>query len=179
MTPAFLLTRQWVDDRDGLRLDFWLSTAEGPMSVSIHGQQALFFIRQIRLRAVQALLADQPRRQHQAAAVEAVSPVSRSARFTSTRNNSCTARAIASHSRASPVTSPISARPNAFCANDSSPRPSKSTPITAPSRCTMCACSRVTIAPTSKVMSFDIESDYESDALFSIAFRQFAACGEC
>ena len=46
MTPAFLLTRQWVDDRDGVRLDFWLSTAAGPMLVSIHQQKALFFIRQ-------------------------------------------------------------------------------------------------------------------------------------
>jgi DNA polymerase-2 len=46
VTPGFLLTRQWADDRDGVRLDFWLSTAQGPMSVSIHGQKALFFIRQ-------------------------------------------------------------------------------------------------------------------------------------
>ena len=46
MTPGFLLTRQWADDRDGVRLDFWLSTAQGPMSVSIHGQKPLFFIRQ-------------------------------------------------------------------------------------------------------------------------------------
>jgi hypothetical protein len=46
VTPAFLLTRQWVDDRDGVRLDFWLSTAAGPMLVSIHQQKALFFIRQ-------------------------------------------------------------------------------------------------------------------------------------
>jgi len=46
VTPGFLLTRQWVDDRDGIRLDFWLSTPAGPMSVSIHQQKALFFIRQ-------------------------------------------------------------------------------------------------------------------------------------
>jgi DNA polymerase-2 len=46
MTPGFLLTRQWADDRDGVRLDFWLSTAQGPMSVSIHQQKSLFFVRQ-------------------------------------------------------------------------------------------------------------------------------------
>jgi len=46
VTPGFLLTRQWADDRDGIRLDLWLSTAAGPMSVSIHQQRALFFIRQ-------------------------------------------------------------------------------------------------------------------------------------
>ncbi|MCP4386954.1 MAG: hypothetical protein GY802_01550, partial [Gammaproteobacteria bacterium] len=46
MTPAFLLTRQWVDQADGVRLDFWLTSAQGPLQVSIHRQQALFFIRQ-------------------------------------------------------------------------------------------------------------------------------------
>ena len=46
MTPAFLLTRQWSDEKDGVRLDFWLTTAQGPLKVSIHQQQALFFIRQ-------------------------------------------------------------------------------------------------------------------------------------
>src|SRR5210317_177976 len=58
MTPGFLLTRQWVDDRDGVRLDFWLSTAEGPLMVSIHGQQALFFIRQFDVPAATQLLAN-------------------------------------------------------------------------------------------------------------------------
>ena len=45
-TPGFILTRQWQDDRDGVRLDFWLSTPGGPLSVSLHRQKALFFIRQ-------------------------------------------------------------------------------------------------------------------------------------
>ena len=46
MIPGFLLTRQWIDGADGLRLDFWLNTADGPLAISIHQQQALFFIRQ-------------------------------------------------------------------------------------------------------------------------------------
>jgi len=46
LTPAFLLTRQWSDDKDGVRLDFWLTAAQGPLMVSIHQQKALFFIRQ-------------------------------------------------------------------------------------------------------------------------------------
>ena len=58
MTPGFLLTRQWVDDDDGVRLDFWLSTSEGPLMVSIHGQQALFFIRQSDVPATMKLLAN-------------------------------------------------------------------------------------------------------------------------
>ena len=46
MIPAYLLTRQWVDERDGVRLDFWLASDRGPLAVSIHRQQALFFIHQ-------------------------------------------------------------------------------------------------------------------------------------
>ena len=45
LIPAFLLTRQWFDDADGIRLDFWLTSAAGPLRVSIHGQQGVFFVR--------------------------------------------------------------------------------------------------------------------------------------
>ena len=57
MTPGFLLTRQWQDERDGIRLDFWLTTDQGPLQVSIHRQQAIFFIRQADENTVAELLA--------------------------------------------------------------------------------------------------------------------------
>ena len=60
MIPAFLLTRQWADDRDGLRLDFWLTCDDGPFRVSIHGQQALFFIRSSDAARAAELLDGQP-----------------------------------------------------------------------------------------------------------------------
>ena len=59
MIPAFLLTRQWFDDTDGIRLDFWLASAAGPLKVSIHGQQALFFIRQADAGTAARLLGEQ------------------------------------------------------------------------------------------------------------------------
>ena len=46
MTPGFLLTRHWQDTSRGVRLEFWLSTARGPLQVYRHGQQPIFFIRQ-------------------------------------------------------------------------------------------------------------------------------------
>ena len=58
MTPGFLLTRQWQDTPDGVRLDFWLNTPEGPLPVSIHRQQVLFFIRRSDQEAVKQLLGD-------------------------------------------------------------------------------------------------------------------------
>ena len=44
MIPGFLLTRQWQDTPQGIRLDFWLCTEQGPLQVSIRRQQAIFFI---------------------------------------------------------------------------------------------------------------------------------------
>ena len=58
MIPGFLLTRQWVDDKDGVRLDLWFATTQGPLAVSIHQQRALFFIRQVDEMAAQKLLAN-------------------------------------------------------------------------------------------------------------------------
>ncbi|MCU7939395.1 MAG: DNA polymerase II [gamma proteobacterium symbiont of Bathyaustriella thionipta] len=42
---AFLLTRQWRDTVKGIVLDFWFSSASGPVHVLIENQQAVFFIR--------------------------------------------------------------------------------------------------------------------------------------
>jgi len=55
-TPAFLLTRQWQDTAQGIRLDFWMSTARGPLQVSIHRQQAIFFIRAADVPRAEALI---------------------------------------------------------------------------------------------------------------------------
>ena len=60
MTPGFLLTRQWQDEQDGIRLDFWLTTDQGPLQVSIHRQQAIFFIRQVDEKTVAELMASSP-----------------------------------------------------------------------------------------------------------------------
>ncbi len=56
MIPAFLLTRQWFDEADGVRLQFWLSSERGPIEVAIRHQSVLFFIRRQDRDAVAALL---------------------------------------------------------------------------------------------------------------------------
>ncbi|MCZ6798709.1 MAG: DNA polymerase II [Gammaproteobacteria bacterium] len=58
MTPGFLLTRQWQDTPRGIRLDFWISTARGPLQVSLHRQQGIFFIRQADVSRAEALVSD-------------------------------------------------------------------------------------------------------------------------
>lgn len=56
MTPGFLLTRQWQDTPQGIRLDFWLCTEQGPLQVSIRRQQAIFFILQADAERAASLL---------------------------------------------------------------------------------------------------------------------------
>jgi DNA polymerase-2 len=43
---GFLLTRQWQDTECGILLNLWFSTSSGPVNVIIDRQQAIFFIRQ-------------------------------------------------------------------------------------------------------------------------------------
>ena len=45
LTPSFLLTRQWRDTPKGICLDFWLTSEKGPIHVSIPNQKVIFFIR--------------------------------------------------------------------------------------------------------------------------------------
>jgi len=58
MVPGFLLTRHWQDTRQGLRLEFWLKTASGPLQVLLHAQQPVFFIRQCDAAQAMRLLHD-------------------------------------------------------------------------------------------------------------------------
>jgi DNA polymerase-2 len=42
--PGFLLTRHWRDADDGVELDFWLATEDGPRRVRVPGQSAIAFV---------------------------------------------------------------------------------------------------------------------------------------
>lgn len=46
MIKAFLLTRQTQDTPDGIQLEFWFSSERGPLRVLLNQQDAVFFIRQ-------------------------------------------------------------------------------------------------------------------------------------
>jgi len=53
---AFLLTRQAMDTDKGIQLIFWFSTNNGPVKVIIINQKAVFFIRQQDVKFAQSLL---------------------------------------------------------------------------------------------------------------------------
>ena len=53
---AFILTRQWRDAEDGLRLIYWVRAATGPVQVEVRQQEAVCFVESEQLPQAQALL---------------------------------------------------------------------------------------------------------------------------
>lgn len=60
MIKAFLLTRQAQDSPQGIQLEFWFNSPQGPLKVIINQQHAIFFIRQSDVEKCQVLLSEQP-----------------------------------------------------------------------------------------------------------------------
>lgn len=54
--PGFVLTRQWREQADGLRLIYWLYTARGPLQVEITAQEAVCFLPSRFARQAESLL---------------------------------------------------------------------------------------------------------------------------
>lgn len=61
MSKAFLLTRHAYDTPQGIQLELWFSSEHGPVQVFITSQQAVFFIRQQDMEKTTALLSSQYR----------------------------------------------------------------------------------------------------------------------
>uniref|UniRef100_UPI00356764E6 3'-5' exonuclease n=1 Tax=Pontibacterium sp. TaxID=2036026 RepID=UPI00356764E6 len=55
--PGFLLTRQQLDQADGICLRYWICGPDGPFSVDIPAQEAVFFIHDEQLDAARTALA--------------------------------------------------------------------------------------------------------------------------
>jgi DNA polymerase-2 len=53
---AFLLTRQWIDTPDGIQLELWLNTEKGAYKLVIKNQQTLFFVAQADIPAIEQTL---------------------------------------------------------------------------------------------------------------------------
>lgn len=53
---GFLLTRNWRDTPAGVELEFWFSTADGPLCVLVSGEQSVFFLAQGEVQRAQELL---------------------------------------------------------------------------------------------------------------------------
>jgi DNA polymerase-2 len=57
---GFLLTRNWRDTPAGIELEFWFSTAQGPLCVLVRREQSVFFLEQGALEQARAVLGELP-----------------------------------------------------------------------------------------------------------------------
>jgi DNA polymerase II len=57
MLNGFLLTRQWLDGPSGIQLNFWMVTDQGPIQLAISHQKAIFFVREIDAERISQLIA--------------------------------------------------------------------------------------------------------------------------
>ena len=55
MSKAFLLTRQSYDTKNGIQIELWFRSTEGPIQVFINQQKAVFFIRQTSTKQVEKI----------------------------------------------------------------------------------------------------------------------------
>jgi DNA polymerase-2 len=55
---GFLLTRNWRDTPDGIELEFWFSTAQGPLCALVRGEHSVFFLAENALTEARTLLRD-------------------------------------------------------------------------------------------------------------------------
>ncbi len=54
---GFLLTRQWRDAADGVELEFWFSTPQGPLHARVRGERSVFFLPEEQLGPARRILA--------------------------------------------------------------------------------------------------------------------------
>ena len=169
MIPGFLLTRQWADDKDGVRLDLWLTTSQGPLAVSIHQQRALFFIRQADEMAVTALLGNIHGVSIRQLELKTFSQQAVSAVYFTSQQQLYRARDRLAQNGLACYEADIRPTERFLCERF----------ITAAVDVDADYSSDVLhnvrlqagdYSPDFEIMSLDIESDYENDTLFSIAF---------
>jgi len=166
---AFLLTRQSFDVENSVQLEFWFSSDSGPIKVIISGQQVLFFINQVDESQVKPLLSGLSHVEIKALDLKNFEsgPISgiyfqsqqqlyRARDILQKQNISCFESDIRPAERYLTerfLTGPVSIHLEEFSSVVVNPR------IT-PGE----------YQPNFTVMSFDIETDYASNKLYSIAF---------
>ena len=163
------MTRQWADDRDGVRLDFWLATARGPMSVSIHQQQTLFFIRQTDVPAVGDLLGKSRGVSIKPLALKTFEQAGVSAVYFDSQQQLYRARDRLAQNGIACFEADIRPTERFLCERFITGS------IDIDAEYSIANLHNIRLQPGEftpdfKIMSFDIESDFESDELFSIAF---------
>lgn len=169
MIKAFLLTRQSFDTPNGVQLEFWFKTDNGPLKVVIAQQQVLFFIRQADMDAASDCLKRFPGSEIKSLDLKNFEDEPMTGVYFNSQQSLYRARDLLTENGVNCLesdirpterflterflTGPVAIHANYSSADILNPR-------IVPDD----------YQPTFTVMSFDIETDYQTNELFSIAF---------
>jgi DNA polymerase-2 len=169
LTSGFLLTRHWRDTPTGVLLDFWLASEKGPVHVSIPEQKSIFFIRtadsdriSILLKSIRGMsikplqLLSFRYEPMSGVYFDSQQKLYRARDLLKQNNLSCYESDIRPADRYLMERFITAAMSVEFDDNQNMIQPARLKPTQ--------------YTPTLEVMSFDIETDYVTNALFSIAF---------
>jgi DNA polymerase II len=173
MSKAFLLTRQAYDTSQGIQLELWFSAKQGPIQVFISSQQAVFFIRQDDIDKVNDLL-DGQRGLHEKVEIKKIDLKDFSLKPMA---------AVYSHSLQIFYRLKEALQQNHIAAFESDIRPTErflterfiTGPVEIQAHNNTPTLYNPKIKPASyepklRLMSIDIETSYDTDELFSIAY---------
>jgi DNA polymerase-2 len=169
MTPGFLLTRHWQDTRQGVRLEFWISTAQGALQVFLNAQHSIFFIRQSDTPQVTQLMQGWSGVSIKPLELKTFKFEPVSGVYFGSQQALYRARDLLAQQQIPCYESDI--RPTDRFLNERF----ITAPVSVEAEYASQAIENVRLkpddyTPSFTVMSIDIESDYQTDALFSIAF---------
>ncbi|MDH5426179.1 MAG: DNA polymerase II [Gammaproteobacteria bacterium] len=166
---AFLLTRQVFDTNNGVQIELWFSSDQGPIKVVITHQQVLFFIRQEDTEQARQLLRRMQGIMIKPLELKNFDNEAMAAVYFNSQQQFYRARDVLKQNNIRCLESDI--RPAERYLSERF----LTGPVCIHSDKTVKACinPRITATdyqPEFKLMSFDIETDFETDELFSIAF---------
>ena len=166
---AFLLTRQSFDTKNGIQLEFWFSSETGPVKVVISHQQALFFIHQSDLEQVKKLLAESSHIEYKCLELKTFESKPVVGVYFQSQQSFYRSRDVLNHNGISCLESDIRTSERYLTERFLTGPVS----ILADSLSSHIVNPKIIPAdyqPVFNVMSFDIETDYTSNKLYSIAF---------
>lgn len=169
MIKAFLLTRQSFDTNTGVQLVFWFQSEAGALKVVINGQQPVFFIRQQDIQQAKDLLLNASNLVIKPLQLKNFENEAMAGIYFKSQQHFYRSRDILQQNNIRCLEADV--RPPERYLNERFLTGPVSIHVDEPG--SVLINPRITAddyQPAFKVMSFDIETDYVTDALFSIAF---------
>ncbi len=173
MIKAFLLTRQSVDTSTGVQLVFWFQSEAGSLKVVVNGQQAVFFIRQADMPLAAEFLTRFPAAEIKPLELKNFENEAMAGVYFKSQQQFYRGRDVLQQNDIRCLEADVRAAERYLTERFLTGPVSIHVDELASKQATVLVNPRITpddYQPEFKLMSFDIETDYSTDDLFSIAF---------